>query len=307
MLIRLFRKLRMILYCALIVVLFILREYAVSENISNTEKAPERIVVFPLFAEEIIYELVEEERVIYVGHPYIEAGESYWPSMAVSKNSSGRNWQNTGEEQILSLDPDLLIIDLSIQEDYKTIYPLLSTARVPVLFVSAPESSEDIVHLIYDLGKMLQEQEKANILIRKLETSLKHINLFTRFICCEERKTVVLYGEYNEFFDLVANISMVNSYYCTDDQSIDAQVAFLMDKAPDLIIVLPYCTDDGLLFSIGEKYSDREILRIKMLFEDYNIAAIRDDNIVALDFHGSQYIVNSVVNLIEIAYPNLLK
>ena len=31
---------------------------------------PQRIVVFPLFAEEILYELVEPERIVYVGHRY---------------------------------------------------------------------------------------------------------------------------------------------------------------------------------------------------------------------------------------------
>ena len=33
---------------------------------------PQRIVVFPLYAEEIIYGLVEPERIIYVGHHYAE-------------------------------------------------------------------------------------------------------------------------------------------------------------------------------------------------------------------------------------------
>ena len=38
---------------------------------------PQRIIVFPVYAEEILLELINKDRIIYVGHEYFENGSFF--------------------------------------------------------------------------------------------------------------------------------------------------------------------------------------------------------------------------------------
>lgn len=53
--------------------------------------APSRIIVFPLYAAEILLDLVEPDRIVYVGHQNIEDGNAYSPTMYLTQGIPGSN------------------------------------------------------------------------------------------------------------------------------------------------------------------------------------------------------------------------
>ena len=122
---------------------------------SRSDTTPQRIVVFPLYAEEILFELVEPERIVYVGHRFVESGIGVWPTMEACRNVKGECWQKTSEEEILTLRPDLLIFGAALQDEFDEIFPLLAASGIDTLFLDVPESVDAIVDAITLLGDEL--------------------------------------------------------------------------------------------------------------------------------------------------------
>ena len=136
---------------------------------------PQRIVVFPLYAEEIIYGLVEPERIIYVGHHYAESGIDDWPTMIKSQQAAGECWENSDEEEILSLNPDLLILDSYLQDNFEEGFPAFFHSTVPTLFLDSPKSIDDIIHLIILLGDIVQKPDAALSMVNEMISSMSSI------------------------------------------------------------------------------------------------------------------------------------
>ena len=136
---------------------------------------PQRIVVFPLYAEEIIYGLVEPERIIYVGHHYAESGIDDWPTMIKSQQAAGECWENSDEEEILSLNPDLLILDSYLQDNFEEDFPAFFHSTVPTLFLDSPKSIDDIIHLIILLGDIVQKPDATLSMVNEMISSMSSI------------------------------------------------------------------------------------------------------------------------------------
>lgn len=153
-----------ILRCLLIgssivyLLLCILPGYGVA--FSDEQASPKRIIVFPLYAEEILVDLVGTDRIVYVGHQQIE-DESYSPIIKYVSHIPGANWQNSDECELLQLDPDLIVLDKDLMSDYVEIFPALSQ-RAEFLFVDEPESIDEIKSLIMQIGDAVGERERAH-------------------------------------------------------------------------------------------------------------------------------------------------
>ena len=264
------------------------------------KSSPQRIVVFPLFAEEILYELVEPERIVYVGHQYDEAGVGYWPTMSVSRDAAGADWAMSDNEEIRSLHPDLVILDSDLERDYDDIFPFLVEEEISLLFLDTPSSIDEIADLMLLLGNALHEQEKACRMVAQLYSSMDYISTLVAEIPENEKKTVALYGEPSNFFQIVTDACRIYGLYCPDKKA-------LLDVDPDIIVILPSCSESGHLFAIGKDYIDESIA---MLTSDPSIAhlkAISSNSIYAVNFHGSQYVSDSAMQLLNITYPDLSK
>ncbi|GEM_PF-2208571 len=266
---------------------------------SRSDTTPQRIVVFPLYAEEILFELVEPERIVYVGHRFVESGIGVWPTMEACRNVKGECWQNTSEEEILTLRPDLLIFGAALQDEFDEIFPLLAASGIDTLFLDVPESVDAIVDTITLLGDAVHNPEKAQSMISDMIISVEYAKHLTNSIPENELKTAVLYGEPNIFFNIVTNLCNINGVYCDE-------VSALVEVNPDVIIVLPYCMDDGYLMAIGKAYCDAYVnsLEHKLSYIEGNDTFA--SKIRVLDFHGSQYIAASAIHLIEVMYSEYL-
>lgn len=298
-----FRSIMGYVLCCLLLLLcyiFVPQQMSFAECIDDhSNSLPQRIVVFPRFAEEILFELVKPEQIIYVGHEYFEEGESYWPTMSVSRFCSGNIWQNSDEEEILSMNPDLIIFSSELQIDFPEIFPEIANSDVSLLFVDTPQSVDDIIELILLLGDTVKENERAISMVDKMTSSIDFINRIVDTVPEAEHINVALYGEPNPFFTIATEMAGVNGVYCSD-------IDMLKQLNPDIILILPYCFDtDGSLYHIGKAYADDSIEQIKHRLKNTDIKAITEEKIYTLDFSGSQYITECAFRLIELSYPGL--
>ena len=63
----------------LIVIIGVGIVYSNTVAYAENSKTPNHIVVFPVWAEEILLELVDTDCIVWGGHPYLEEAETYWP------------------------------------------------------------------------------------------------------------------------------------------------------------------------------------------------------------------------------------
>lgn len=263
---------------------------------SEEQASPKRIVVFPLYAEEILVDLVGVDRVVYVGHQQIEDG-SYSPIIEYVSHIPGANWQNSDECELLQLNPDLIVLDEDLLSDYVEIYPTLSQ-RVEFLFVDEPESIDEIKSLIMQIGDAVGERERAHEMVLILESELEDI---ARSVDNEHmsKRNAAYVGEYCPLWDDVIGAAGIDplSY---DHMCLFDNIEVLGNWNPDIILFSPYALDtDGSLLSVGQEY----VWEVASLISNNpmltTISAVQDRNIYPLSIHSSHYVVNSIRDLLR--------
>ena len=80
----------------------------------------------------------------------------------------------------------------------------------------------------------------------------------------------------------------------------------MTDINPDIIVLLPSCSDAGFLLAIGKDYVNEIIDALISDTSLSSLAAITSNSIYAVNFYGSQYVSDSVMMLLKLAYPELL-
>ena len=116
-------------------------------------ESPQRIVVLPLFAEEMLLEMIGPERIVGVGHEYFENGEAISPTMALTEYIQVLTIDDT--EGVLAVKPDLVVLweMVSNENNYyrEALLPELEHAGVPVLFVETPTDFDEV--MLHGVGK----------------------------------------------------------------------------------------------------------------------------------------------------------
>lgn len=269
------------------------------------ETGPQRIVVFPLFAEEILYGLVEPERISYVGHRYAAEGEGYWPTMALSKAAAGNSYPNTSAERLLAIQPDLVIVRAEDKPYFEEIYPELR--QVPTLYVSSPGSVAELRALILSIGDAVGEEKKAQRMVEELDSTLAYLSELIGSLPGREPKTVAMVNwdrRDEACFRIVAGLCGVEGIFCTD--AVDLHDVCQHDVCPDVILYPAHIYDEGeFLLAIGEEYCGRERSRIEAKLARAGFAACSQDDIHEIHLTGSQYIAAAALRTAELVYPEL--
>lgn len=271
---------------------------------SDVTPAPSRIIVFPLYAEEILLDLIEPDRIVYVGHQNIEDGNAYSPTMPLTQGIPGSNWQNCGEEYLADLNPDLIILDSDLFRDYQEIFPSLAQTNASFLFLDTPTSFDEIKSTILRLGQVVGHEAKAQRLVEKFDAELSAIGDLAQQIPAEKRARVVYYEEYAPpLLPVIAQAAGVILF--SPDEVSDASIACWN---PDLICFCPYWLDtDGSLYVAGDDYVASCYSQIITNSALCNVKAIQTQRIFPLSIYESQYAVLSVKTLFAIAYPEVFK
>ncbi len=276
--------------------------------------APQRIVVFPLFAEEMLLEMVGPGRIVYVGHEYYENGETYSPTMELTKNIQGRYWDMTDEEEILALNPDLIVLNL----DYAKAFPLLYQANIPLLMLETPKSVDGIRGALAILGAEVGAPEKAAQMAEEMDAGLAQIKETVSAIPDAKRVSAVFYEYWNsedddstcwyrqDSFIMTARAAGVVPLGPDTTDFIDLSADDLLTQQnPDLITYdyTDYDTDGSVYDITGHRqWLARELLGDPALA---SVTAIRNHALYPIRICESQFIVQSALALARLAYPDL--
>ena len=185
------------------------------------------------------------------------------------------------------------------EEEYEEIFPCLAAAEIPTLFLDEPSSIDEIADSIMLLGNTVHEPERAYSMVDKLRSSMDCVSKLVAELPENEIKTVALYGEPSHFFNIATTSCRIRGIYCPDEKA-------LTDVNPDIIVLLPSCSDEGFLLAIGKDYVDEIIDALISDTSLSSLAAITSNSIYAVNFYGSQYVSDSVMMLLKLAYPELL-
>jgi ABC-type Fe3+-hydroxamate transport system substrate-binding protein len=278
-------------------------------QISST---PQRIVVFPLFAEEMLLEMIGSDRIVYVGHEYFENGEAYSPTMELTKGIKGRYWNMTTDEDILEVNPDLIVLGGDFRRDYREVYTEVYQANIPFLFLDTPKTTEDIMNTLVTLGDVVGAPERASQMMRNMEASLERIADIVAGIPKEKRARVTHYKHSDpecfiaNNFHIIAHTAGVISASGSDTDYMEMNEELLVEWDPELITVNPYYLEsDGSLYDFSVDDAEEKISILLNAPTLSDVTAIRNRNVHPLSLYESQFIVQSIMDLVRLAYPDL--
>ena len=279
---------------------------------------PQRIVVFPLFAEEMLLEMIGPDRIVYVGHEYWENGEAYSPTMALTEHIPGRYWNMCDVDMILDLKPDLVILEEDFLRDYDFIFPELVEANIAFLFLKPPETIEDIMNTLVMLGEVVGAPEKAAQMVQNIEAALAQITEIVARIPEEKRVRAIYCGTWIHYedneepsyipnnFPLIARAAGVINASGSDTYYEAISNERLVEWNPDLIAIVPvYYDTDGSFYDVGDDFIEWSIASLLDNPTLSTITAIENRNVHPLRLSYSQFIVLSVMDLARLAYPHL--
>lgn len=273
----------------------------------DEQTSPERIIVFPFFAEEILVDLVGADHIVYVGHPQIE-DESYSPIAKYVSHIPGANWQNSDECELLQLNPDLIVLEDDLMSDYAEIFPSLTQKGVKFLFVDEPESIDEVKALILQIGDIVGEPERAHAMVLNLESELEDIACFVDNEHMSACNSAAYVGEYSPLWDDVIGAVGIASLSYEHMCSLD-NMEVLESWNPDIILFSPYAFDtDGSLLCVGQGYASEVASLISNNPELATVRAVQEGNMYPLSIHSSHYVVDSMRDLLRYmnnGYPKL--
>ncbi len=274
--------------------------------------APQRIVVFPLFAEEMLLDMIGPERIVYVGHAYDANGAGYSPTMALTEHIPGSDWGTSSDEAILALDPDLIVLSDFLRQDFAERSPALQQAGIPLLFLRQPQSVADIQRTLIQLGEEVGAPEKAAHMAAELQAELASIAETVAAIPAQRRVYVTHFAHSDpdcyrpNNFSVIARAAGVALASGNDTDYMDMNDALLVRWNPDLITVDPYALDtDGSLYEAGDAYVAKTVAHLLDNPDVSTVTAIRNRSVYPLRLSASQYIARSVQDLARLAYPDL--
>ena len=282
-----------------------------AQSTAQTPGTPQRIVVFPLFAEEMLLEMIGPGRIVFVGHEYWENGEAYTPTMALTKGIRGSSDPDICAADFLNLKPDLVVLEKANYSIYETLLPELQQAGIPFLFLDIPQSMDDILSALTTLGEAVGAKDMAAQMVRNMEATLAQITQIVSTIA-QEKRVRAAYFDYSHpecyipnNFSIIARAAGVINASGSDTDYKQMNDALLKEWNPDLITFIPFFLDGPSLYDIGDEFVEKRISSILNNPQLSAITAIKNRNVHPLSLHESQFIVQSVQDLARLAYPDL--
>lgn len=146
---------------------------------------PQRVVSFSISTDEIILDLLPPERIVGI----TELADRGIISNAVEKAKKIPNRINgSSPESLLKLKPDLIILPDFIKPE------MIRTLRefgLPVYVYKTQDNLEDVRKIITDIGVLVGEEEKAQLLVENMDKRLATIQTRLKGIPKEKYKRVV--------------------------------------------------------------------------------------------------------------------
>ena len=187
-------------------------EEAQAAQPGGTEGKAQRIAVFSLHAEEILLDLVDKSRIVYVSHEDLADSNPALFPFCETKGIPGSTWANHDGEALQALHPDLLIV----QEDlapFEETFPWLKQEGTRVAAVRTPESMDDIRENIRIVGEAAGETAAAEQLLRGMDEALEALTAQYDGLWKENRPRVVYDEMFQESFSIICEWMHQDNYF----------------------------------------------------------------------------------------------
>ena len=209
--------------------------------------------------------------------------------MKDTKEICGSIWQETDDSEILKLSPDLIICPDELSGDYDAIFPNLSKAEIPVVFMKQPETVSEIIESILTLGNITHQEQKATELCNEFQLEVEKLAALRRKIPENKRLTAVLNYEFQEDFQLVADMAGIINLLQEHDSYMEVSDELIAELNPDIVIELNvYFDSDGIY--LPEQGS-----------------AESPYPVISINLHPSQYIIQDCYSIMQKVYPFLFQ
>jgi len=271
-------------------------------------EAPQRIVTLPVWAAEMLLEMVGPDRIIAVSalgdDPAVSPAAEL--AAAVPERVSGDD-----AEGILALAPDLVVLDTSSMGPDGTLVRTLEEAGLTVLVMASPTDLHTMMYALTALGEATFAQEQAAQMVTDVQAILGNVAMGLAMV--QEYKTVMLYEEYDDPngsagmlraygpgspFDAMARAAgLINVCDAPNFSPVSKEMITAQWK-PDVLIVPSATIDNDGAAIIAGIMADPALA---------GLPAVQNNRVFAIPdkYRGStsQYMAQGVYELAKLLYP----
>ena len=120
-------------------------------------------------------------------------------------------------------------------------------AEIPVVFMKQPETVLEIIESIFTLGNVTHQEQKATELCNQFQLEVEKLAALRRKIPENKRLTAVLNYEFQEDFQLVADMTGIINLLQEYDSYMEVSDDLIDELTPDIVVELNVCLDsDGI-------------------------------------------------------------
>lgn len=293
-------------------------EDSAGNTVTITEK-PERIVSLPVWATEMLLDLVDTDRVVGISR-YNDA-----PALSANADKAAlvtARVESRNPEGIAELVPDLVILDTF--NDYDgSLSKTLSEAGITVLSMVSPVDFDQIKAAVTTISKACGAVEEGSAMVEEIDGILNDVGEKTSVLSAEDKLTVMYYEDYfdqsgasagmlcaygpHSPFDAIASAAgLVNVCDLETYSPVDREVVVGTWK-PEVLVVPSILYDEN--FNAYEDNGVTISANIKADTMLSGLPAIENNRIFAIpgkySNSTSHYMAKAVLELAKTAYPEL--
>ncbi|MGE5613885.1 MAG: ABC transporter substrate-binding protein [Bacillota bacterium] len=266
---------------------------------------PKRIISLTLGSDEMLLGLIDKSRIAALTRYADDAGIS---NIAEEAAGIPERVSMDQVEKIISLQPDLILLDTWVQADY---IKQLRDAGITVYAFRTPCNIDEQKAVIKEIAHLVGADEKGEEIVRWMDEKLDAVEEKLARIKPEERRTVMDYGEMGSsgrgtnFDDIVTRAGLVNVVAragMTGWPMVSKEQ--IIEFNPDIIILPSWYYDpkNSLEGMINTLKGDASLSTVNAIKND-RLITVPNQHISAI----SQYVVLAVEDVARAAYPELFE
>jgi iron complex transport system substrate-binding protein len=282
---------------------------------------PKTIVSLPVWASEILLDIVPVERITGIS---VWSDDKITSATAAKAKDVPNRVESKNAEGIIALSPDLVILDTF--NDYDgALTKTLTAAGITVLCLVSPTDFDQIKEAVTTLAAATGEKDAGAVIVQDIDTTLAAVKAKTDTLSTSDKLTAMYYEDYYDQtganagmlaafgpespFNAIAEAAgLINICDLTDYSPVDKEV--VVGSWKPQVLVVPSFIYDANFTAIDDKGASI-IAAIKKDTILAGIPAVVNNRIYALTqtYSGStsHYMVKAVEELARAAYPDLFK
>lgn len=266
---------------------------------------PVKIVSMPLGACEMLMSLVDKSRIAAMTFYVDDVNVS---NVAEAAKGVGQRFESNAEK-IIALQPDLVLMDTWTKDD---LVKQLRDAKIPVFILSAPTNVDQEKEVLRILGKITDEDAKAQETVNWMDQKLKEVSDKLAGLQEDKKLSILDYSEMGStsgkgtnFDDIVTRAGLINP---VSKEGLEGwpqlSKEMVVKYNPDIILLPSWYYDTKVNFqSLSDSIKGDKALA--------GVKAVQNNKLISLPHKHmtttSQYSVLAVEDVAKAAYPELFK